>query len=184
LRRTRTDGYVRAVETLWWTLTILLMAAGLLGAVFPVLPDSLLILAGAFLHHFTVRPEHSVDWWMLGVLTLLMILAHVVDIGAGAVGAKRYGASKWGAVGGLVGAIVGTLLFFPWGIFLGPVVGVLVAEIMFARKALGPAVKSSWGTLLGTAVGIVGKVIIDVSMVVIFFAWVSYQSGWFTSSAR
>ena len=43
------------------------MGLGLIGAVFPVMPDSLFILAGAFLHHFTVRPAHTVGWWTLGV---------------------------------------------------------------------------------------------------------------------
>ncbi len=84
-----------------------LMALGLFGAVFPVIPDSLFILAGAFLHHFTVRPDHTVGWWTLGVLTGLCILAHVVDFTAGAMGARKFGASKWGAAGGIIGGIVG-----------------------------------------------------------------------------
>lgn len=155
------------MDYLWWPLTFLLMALGLAGSVFPVLPDSLLILCGAFLSHFTVRPEHRVGWWTLGLLTALSLLAHVVDFAAGAIGAKKFGASKWGALGGILGAIVG-LFFFPIGIFLGPVIGVLAAEIVLARRAFGPAAKSTWGTLLGTTAGLIGKVVIDVSMVVIF----------------
>ncbi len=157
------------MDYLWWTLTFLLMALGLAGSVFPVLPDSLLILCGAYLSHFTVPPQHRVGWWTLGILTALSILAHIVDFTAGAVGAKKFGASKWGALGGFIGAIVG-LFFFPIGIFLGPVIGVLCAEILLARRALGPAAKSSWGTLLGTTAGLIGKFVIDVSMIAIFLA--------------
>ena len=156
------------METFWWSLSILLVLAGLLGAIFPVLPDSLLILAGAVLHHFTVPPAHAVGWWTLGVLALLTILAHVVDFVAASVGAKRFGASRWGALGAFVGAIVG-LFFFPLGLFVGPVVGVLVAEVVLARKTLGPAARSSWGTLLGTIAGMAGKIVIDVAMAAIFF---------------
>ncbi len=155
------------MESLWWTISLALMFVGLCGAVFPVVPDSLFILAGAFLHHFTVRPEHTVGWWTLGVLTLLCILAHVVDFTAGAMGARKFGASKWGAVGGIVGGIVG-LFFFPIGLFLGPVVGALAAEIIFAGRELGPAARSSWGTLLGTTAGMIGKLAIDLAMVAIF----------------
>ncbi len=90
------------------------MLLGLFGAVFPVIPDSLFILAGAFLHHFTVRPDHTVGWWTLGVLTFLCILAHVVDFTAGAMGARKFGASKWGAAGGIIGGIIGTIFFFPF----------------------------------------------------------------------
>ena len=50
------------MEATWWTVTAVLMMIGLFGAIYPVLPDSLLILAAATLHHFTVRPEHSVGW--------------------------------------------------------------------------------------------------------------------------
>ena len=155
------------MDTLWWTLSLGLMLLGLFGAVFPVLPDSLLILAGAFLQHFTVRGPREVGWWTLDVLIALCVTAHVVDFVAGALGARRFGASKWGAFGGLIGGIVG-LFFFPVGLFLGPVVGALCAEIIFAGRSLGPAVRSGWGTFLGTTAGMLSKLAIDVTMVVIF----------------
>jgi uncharacterized protein YqgC (DUF456 family) len=155
------------MEAVWWTVTFVLMGLGLVGAVFPIMPDSLLILAGAYLQHFTIHSRHTVGWWTLGVLTALSVLAHLVDFGAGALGAKKFGASRWGALGGLIGGVVG-LFFFPIGLFVGPVVGVLCAEILLARKALLPAARSSWGTLLGTMAGMIGKVLIDVAMVAIF----------------
>ena len=159
------------METVWWTISVSLMLAGLFASIFPIMPDSLLILAGAFLHHFTVRPEHSVGWWTLGALTGLCILAHVVDFMAGAMGAKKFGASRWGAVGGIVGGIVGTFFFFSLGgMFWGPVVGALGAEIIFAGRSLGPAARSGWGTLLGTTAGMIAKVGIDLGMIALFFA--------------
>ena len=155
------------METIWWLASLSLMLLGLCGAVFPVLPDSLLILAGAFLHHFTVHGSHAIGWWTLDVLIALCITAHVLDFVAGALGARRFGASKWGALGGLIGGIAG-LFFFPIGLFLGPVVGALCAEIIFAGRALGPAMKSGWGTFLGTTAGMIAKLAIDLTMVAIF----------------
>jgi uncharacterized protein YqgC (DUF456 family) len=160
-------AYNADVQTVWWTIVFALLGLGLIGAVFPVLPDSLLILAGAVLQHFTVHSARTVGWWTLGILAGLSALAHLVDFGAGALGAKKFGASRWGALGGLIGGLVG-LFFFPIGLFVGPVVGVLCAEILLARKALLPAMRSSWGTLLGTLAGMVGKLIIDLAMVAIF----------------
>ncbi len=160
------------METFWWVLSMTLMLAGLAGAVFPVLPDSLLILAGAYLHHFALPREHTVGWWTLGALTALTVVAHVVDFVAGAMGAKKFGASRWGAVGGFVGSLVG-LFYFPVGLFLGPVLGVLIAEVVLAQKTLGPAARSSWGTLLGTVAGMAAKVMIDFLMVAGFFV------GWY-----
>ena len=88
----------QSLEVLAWIGSILLMAAGLVGAVFPVIPDSLLILAGAFLQHFTVQSTHKVGWWTLGLMTVLSILAHIVDFAAGMMGAKKFGASRWGGL--------------------------------------------------------------------------------------
>ncbi len=167
LARSSRPRTVGTVETVWWTLTFVLMGLGLAGAVFPVIPDSLLILAGAFLQHFTIHSRHQAGWWTLGILAALSVLAHIVDFGAGAMGAKKFGASRWGALGGLVGGVVG-LFFFPIGLFVGPVLGVLGAEMLLARKALLPAARSSWGTLLGTMAGMIGKVMIDLAMVFIF----------------
>ncbi len=45
----------------------------------------------------------------------------------------------------------------------------MAAEIIFAGRQLGPAARSSWGTLLGTTAGLAGKLVIDVAMVAIFF---------------
>lgn len=155
------------MEALWWTISLALMGLGLVGAIFPVLPDSLFILAGAFLQHFTVRSAHTVGWWTLGILTALCVLAHVVDFTAGAMGARKFGATKWGAFGGFVGAIVG-LFFFPIGLFLGPVLGALCAEVILAGRMLGPAARVGWGTFLGTTAGMLGKIFIDFTMVGIF----------------
>ena len=155
------------MNAFWWTVSLALIFVGLCSAVFPVLPDSLLILAGAFLQHFTVHGPHEVAWPTLDILIALCVAAHMLDFVAGALGARRFGASKWGALGGIVGGIVG-LFFFPVGLFLGPVVGALCAEIIFAGRALGPAMKSGWGTFLGTTAGMIGKLLIDLSMVGVF----------------
>ena len=71
---------------------------------------------------------------------------------------------------GLVGTIIG-MFFFPIGLFLGPVIGVLLGEQLGGQELL-PAGKSSWGTFLGTTAGIVGKLIIASVMI-----------GWFLAAA-
>ena len=157
------------METLWWTLIVVLMGLGVFGAVYPVIPDSLCILAGGVLNHFTVPPTHAVGWWTLGVMTLLCILAHIVDFTASAMGARKFGGSRWGAFGGMIGGIIGAIFFFPIGLFAGPVIGALCGEVIFAGRAIGPAAKAGWGTLLGTTAGMVGKLVIDLTMVAVFF---------------
>src|SRR5438067_4840328 len=154
------------MNTLWWTLTILLMLIGLVGTVVPLLPGTTIILAAAVLHHFTIDANHSVGWWTLSALAVLMLLSFALELVSGSAGAKYFGATRWGAIGGILGGIVG-MFFGLIGIFVGPLIGVMAGELL-GGKGILPAGKSTWGTLLGTAAGMVGKFLIGVVMIVWF----------------
>lgn len=157
-------------DALWWTLTLVLMLTGLVGTVVPVLPGTTIILAAAIMHHLALGEARSIGWWGIAGLVVLTVLSYVIDFTSAALGAKHFGASRWGAIGGLVGTVVG-MFFFPLGIFLGPLAGVLIGELLGGQKLL-PAGKSTWGTFLGTTAGIIGKVTIAAVMI-----------GWFLVAA-
>jgi len=150
-------------DPLWWTLTLVLMFVGLVGTVLPLLPGTTIILAAAVLHHFALGPEKSVGWWTLSGLLVLAVGSYVVDFVSGALGAKKFGATRWGAIGGILGAIVGIFFGLP-GIFLGPLIGVLAGELL-GGKGLLPAGRSTWGTFLGTTAGMVVKLMIAATMI-------------------
>lgn len=154
-------------DVFWWALSVFLMLLGLAGTVVPLIPGTVLILAGAILIHAFIG---VVGWSTLIVLTLLMLIAQALDIVSGSLGAKWFGATRWGAVGGILGAIVG-LFFGLIGIFVGPLVGAVIGEVL-GGKGILPAGKSGWGTLVGTTAGIVGKFAIGVIMI-----------GWFAVAA-
>ncbi len=151
---------------LWWTLTLVLMLAGFIGTVLPVLPGTTIILAAAIMHHLALGEAHSIGWWGLAGLTVLAVLSYVLDFGSAALGAKYFGATRWGAVGGIIGTVAG-MFFFPLGIFIGPLAGVLIGELLGGQRLL-PAGKSTWGTFLGTTAGIVGKLAIAGAMIAWF----------------
>ncbi len=54
------------------------------------------------------------------------------------------------------------------GVFVGPLVGVLLGELLGGKELL-PASRSTWGSLLGTGAGMIGKLILGVLMVGWFF---------------
>jgi uncharacterized protein YqgC (DUF456 family) len=159
-------------DALWWTLTLVLMFIGFVGTVVPLLPGSTVILAAAVVHRIALGESHSVGWWTLGGLIGLTVLSYIVDFVSGAIGAKRFGATRWGAIGGIVGAIVGIFFGLP-GIVLGPLAGVLAGELL-GGKGLLPAGKSTWGTLLGTAAGVICKLAISALMI----AWFLVVALW------
>jgi uncharacterized protein YqgC (DUF456 family) len=146
-----------------WSLTGTLLLLGLIGSVVPLLPGPFLIFVAGIVHTL-LREESAMSWQGIVVLTLLLALAYVTDFFSGAMGARWFGASRWGIAGVVVGGIVG-LFLGPFGILLGPLAGALLFEIFFAKKRFQPAVKSTWGTLLGTGVGLVLRLVISVAMV-------------------
>jgi uncharacterized protein YqgC (DUF456 family) len=155
--------------TVWgtWTLTIVLLLTGLIGTVLPLLPGPVIIFVGAVLHTF-LRPESAMSWWGISLMALLLGLSFLVDFASGALGTKHFGGSRWGIGGVIVGGIVGLFFGLP-GLIIGPLVGGFVAEMFFARKQFHPALRATWGTVVGTTVGMVARVGISVAMIAVFF---------------
>jgi len=151
------------MDALWWTATIFLMLVGLVGTVLPLVPGAVLILGGAVLAHFAL---HAIGWPTLLGLTLLAILQMALDFVSGAVGAKYFGATKWGAFGAILGALVG-LFFGLLGLFLGPVIGVIIGEVI-AGKRMIDAGRAGWGSLIGNIGAMLAKLIFALTMIIIF----------------
>jgi uncharacterized protein len=141
---------------------ILLIGAGLVALVLPMVPGVAIIFLGiltvAWADDFTrIGPA------MLFVLTGLMLVALVADNVAGLFGAKRAGASGWGVFGAGLGAVVGLAFGLP-GIILGPAIGALAFEYI-KNPDLARAGKAGLGGLLGFFLGVVAKCVFGVTMV-------------------
>jgi uncharacterized protein len=151
------------MELLWWLFAIVLMAVGLIGTVLPAVPGAIIILAAAVIHQIMLGSEKSLGWWNVAALVVLTLLSYALEFASGYFGAKRFGATKWGAFGAMVGAVAG--LFFPFpGLIIGPVVGAIAGELV-AGKRLVSAGRAGWGTLLGNLAGMLGKLTIGLVMV-------------------
>lgn len=149
-----------------WTLTICLLLVGIIGSVVPFLPGPMLIFAAGILHT-VLRPESGMGTWGIVILSLELVLSYVVDFASGALGARWFGASRWGIAGVFIGGIAG-MFFMPFGLILGPLIGGISFELLLARKRFQPAAKSAWGSLLGTGVGLLLRLIVAFIMVATF----------------
>ena len=154
------------MEILWWFITIVLFAFGLIGSVVPILPGTTIIFAAAVIHRIVLGPEKSVGWRILTVFAALTLLTYALDVLAGYFGAKYFGATKWGTIGAIIGAIVG-LFFGILGVFIGPVIGAIAGEVI-AGKRMIEAGRAGWGSLLGNIGGMIAKLIIALAMITIF----------------
>ena len=154
------------MELLWWVITIVLFAVGLIGTIVPVLPGTTIILAAAIIHRVMVGAEKSIGWKTIVVLALLTLLSYVFDFLGGYFGAKYFGATKWGTFGAILGALVG-LFFGILGLFVGPVIGAIAGEFI-AGKRMIDAGRAGWGSLLGNLGAMLGKLVIGLAMIAIF----------------
>lgn len=102
----------------------------------------------------------------LGILAILAILSAVVDWGAGVWGAKYGGAHMKSILWGIVGAIIGTFVFFPFGGLIGLLLAILASEIYYRPGHGAKAVGAATGALIGTAIGMA----INCILAVMFFA--------------
>jgi uncharacterized protein len=142
------------------TVLVLGLIAALVGVVVPVLPGVPLALLGAVLAAWVTGFER-IDVSLLVWVALLTALAQAVDFGGTYLGSRYFGAKRAGVVGGIVGALGGLIVFPPWGLFAGALLGAVFAELAAGRPPR-EAVASGVGALVGTITGVVGKLVIVV----------------------
>lgn len=151
-------------DGLVWTTIGALMIVGFAGTFLPIIPGTTFILFGALIHYFAFDMEASgLAWQGLVFISLFWLLSFVVEWVSGALGAKWFGASKWGAIGAVIGGIVGIFFGLP-GLIIGPLAGAFAFELLIEKKKMKPATDSTIGTLVGGLAGIAAKVVIGFAM--------------------
>ena len=151
---------------------VLLMVAGVIGAVVPFIPGTPLIFVGAAVYAFATNFT-PVGGGRLAVLAVLGVLGWAAEHVAGILGARRAGGSRAAVVGALLGAVVG-LAFAPLGLLLGPIVGAVAGELLTGRGA-ADSVRTGVGTAIGVVLGVVAHVAFALAMVALFAWWVWHR---------
>ena len=150
---------------LLWVLAFALILVGLIGTLLPVMPGALLVFLGMFAGAWA-DDFRRVGWAALGVLAILTVLFYVLDFLAGAYGARRLGASRWGVVGAVLGAVVGVFFGFV-GVVVGPFVGAVVGELL-ARRGLIEASRAGAGAWIGLVLSVAARLALIFAMLGIF----------------
>ena len=93
---------------------------------------------------------------ILGVLTVLfLILDYFIPVWI----AKKYGATRQGIIGSMIGMIVG-IFFTPIGMIMGIIAGAIIGDMMAGRNT-SDATKSGIATFFGTMLAIGLKLILS-----------------------
>jgi uncharacterized protein YqgC (DUF456 family) len=132
------------------------MLAGIAGCVLPLLPGPPIAWLGLLLLHFSKYAHFSTK--MLLIAAAITVVIMVADLLIPLWGTRRFGGTKAGQRGALIGMIAG-LFIGPWGVILGPLAGAFVGEMIAQpgkhRRALRAALGSFAGFLLGTGIKLV-----------------------------
>jgi uncharacterized protein len=137
-------------------LGILFIVGGILGCVLPLLPGPPLSYIGLLLLHFTEKHHFSTQFLL--IWAVVTIIVYLLDYAIPVWGTKRFGGSRRGMWGSVIGLVVGLFFFPPFGIIVGPFLGAVVGELT-AGKNSGAALRSGFGSFIGFLLGTLMKLI-------------------------
>ena len=169
-------SYFRGVTTeqiIGLSIALLVMCVGLAGSILPGLPSTPLVLVAAIGHKLYFG-ETGAAWWVVGVLAAFTVLSLVMDYLASVYGAKRLGATWRGAVGAIVGGLIGLFFNLP-GILFGPFIGATAFE-MIGERNFKESSRAGLGATIGLLAGTIGKLACCVAMMGLFTFNVIYRS--------
>jgi uncharacterized protein len=156
-----------AISILIWVATGAFLAAGLAGSVIPGPPGPPLIFAGVLLYGL-LTGFADFGWPLLVVLGFLAALSQILDYLASAYGANRFGGSKWGIWGSILGGIIGLIVFSLPGMIIGIFAGAVLLELWPGHKGGLASLKVGGGSLLGFLGGTLLKLVFALVMIGIF----------------
>jgi uncharacterized protein YqgC (DUF456 family) len=148
-------------------LGILFLILGILGGVLPVLPGPPLSYVALLLLHFTTKYQFTTQF--LITWAIITIVVYVLDYLIPAWGTKKFGGSKRGVWGSIIGLIIGLFFFPPVGIIIGPFAGAVIAEVTGGKNHKA-ALKAGLGSFIGFLAGTMLKLIVSGMMAWYFFA--------------
>lgn len=155
------------MDWIWIVLGSLLMVAGLIGSIIPVLPGPPLSYIGILLLQLTSKSPFAerflVSW---GLITIAVtVLDYIVPIW----GTRQFGGSKLGVWGSTLGLLVGLILFQGLGLIVGPFVGAVLGELIDGKNG-NQALRAGFGSFLGFVAGTLMKLCVAVILAYHFIA--------------
>jgi uncharacterized protein YqgC (DUF456 family) len=157
------------IQALLYGVGATLAIVGLAAAILPVVPGIPLLFAGLWLIAGVDDYRHVGLAWLLGIGAVGAV-GVTLDLIAGALGAKRVGASRQAVLGAIAGTLIGLFFGLP-GLVFGPFVGAMAGELS-AGRSVQRSSQVGVQTWLGLIFGAILKLVCSLTMVACFgFAW-------------
>jgi len=151
-------------------LGIICTVIGVIGCIFPAIPGPPLSYAALILLQFA-KEEPVFSRSFLVKFAILTIVVSLGDYLLPLLGAKKYGTSKYGIWGAILGMMAGIIFFPPFGMILGIFIGAIVGELI-AGKENSMALKSGLATFIGSMTAVLIKLSLSLVMAFYFFVYI------------
>ena len=155
------------MDILFLIIACIFFLVGVIGIVAPAIPSLPVVWAGV-LFFALMTNFATVDVRVIVITGVIAAVGTLLDFAANAIGAKKFGATRWGIAGAIGGSIIG-IAFGPLGIIAGAFLGALALE--FAKdQQTTRALHAGVGTFIGFLFGTLAKIVLAFVMIGMFFA--------------
>jgi uncharacterized protein len=143
------------MDVLWLVLGVILMLVGLAGCILPFLPGPPLCYLALLVQQLQSSPPYSTKFLLVwaGIAVVITGLDYVIPL----YGTKRFGGTKYGMWGCVIGLLAG-LWLGPLGIIAGPFVGAFVGELV-GNSNSDHALRAAFGSFVGFVMGTLLKLV-------------------------
>ncbi|MDO4253148.1 MAG: DUF456 domain-containing protein [Rothia sp. (in: high G+C Gram-positive bacteria)] len=131
-------------------LSALLIAVGIIGIVYPVLPGSFAILAGLLLWSLCLQSAEA--WWALGLGGTILLVGMSAQFILTGRTLKREKIPNKSTLLAALAAVVGMFLIPVLGLFIGFALGLLLSEL-YRQKSMTKALPSTLSALKSMGLG-------------------------------
>ena len=147
-------------------LGIFLILTGVIGSVIPGIPGPPVAYIGLLIQIF--KTDNPFTPRFLIIWAIITIAASILDYIVPAIGTRKFGGSKRGVWGSIIGLFAGIFFFPPIGLVIGPFLGAFLGELT-GGKETQDALKAGFGSFMGFLAGTTLKLVITGVMAYYFF---------------
>ena len=138
------------MDWFWITIGIILCIVGILGSILPLIPGPPIAYLGLLIQQFRDPNPFTTKFLIIwaGIIILILVLDYIIPIW----GTRRFGGTKYGVWGCMIGFIA-AFWMGPLGVIIGPFLGAFIGEMIggqSAHKSFRAALGSFVGFLFGS----------------------------------
>ncbi|ATH63315.1 DUF456 domain-containing protein [Staphylococcus pasteuri] len=154
------------MTVLLWSLITIAFILAFVGLVKPVIPSVLVLWVGFLIYQFGFH-NGRLSWMFYIAMVIFTIMIFLADFLMNKYFVGKYGGSKFGEYGAIIGVIIGCFVVPPFGIIIVPFVLVLIIELIQGYD-LKKAIKVSFGSIIAFLASTIAQAIVMFIMVIWF----------------